>query len=168
MNRDEKIKFLQSFHEAELTQKILIPLFEDVELLMSLIGVGYFTALLYLYEVGDIKRFPSASKLASWIGLVPRVHQSGDACYYGKITKKGSPLLRWALIQAAQSAVRSLLESKISLAVTMYHILTRREPYWFGRETTYNEKLKKAQSLSEKSPNQPRRSTCLAFLLIYY
>jgi transposase len=157
--------------EVELEIAAQAGITEDVKLLMSLIGVGYFTALLFLYEIGNIKRFSSSSKLASWIGLVPKVHQSGNSCYYGNITKKGSSLLRWSLIQAAHSAVRSdphwrAKFNRISakrgkqkayvaiareLAVTMYHMLTRREPYWFGREKTYTQKLKNLERLVRKT-----------------
>ncbi|MGI9951342.1 transposase, partial [Moorellaceae bacterium AZ2] len=53
-----------------------------------------------------IKRFASAKKLASFSGLVPSVHQSGKTRYTGHITKAGRSMLRWVLIQVAQTAVR--------------------------------------------------------------
>ena len=74
-----RIDILQT-HIKEVEQRILIQteITEDVTLLMTIIGIDIFTALLFLYEIGDINRFPSASKLSSWLGLVPKVHQSGD------------------------------------------------------------------------------------------
>ncbi|MEM3594282.1 MAG: IS110 family transposase, partial [Candidatus Jordarchaeaceae archaeon] len=66
----------------------------------------HYTALLILTEIGDIQRFPGPEKLVSWIGLAPRVHQSGEKLRSGAITKEGTPRLRWAFIQAARVAVR--------------------------------------------------------------
>ena len=79
---------------------------EDVKLLMGIPGVNYYTALLLTSEIGDFSRFSSANKLVSWLGLAPRVHQSANTIYNGRITKEGSPRVRWALVQAARSAVQ--------------------------------------------------------------
>ncbi|MBU7025855.1 MAG: IS110 family transposase [Theionarchaea archaeon] len=144
---------------------------EDVVTLLTLIGVDYFTAMLFLCEIGDVTRFPSASKLTSWLGLVPSVHQSGNTCYHGKITKKGSRLVRWALIQSAQVAVqkdphwrekfnrishrrgkqKAYVAIARELAVTMYHMLMKNQPYYYGREETTNRKLKKLKRLIKKA-----------------
>ncbi|MBU7028781.1 MAG: IS110 family transposase [Theionarchaea archaeon] len=144
---------------------------EDVVTLLTLIGVDYFTAMLFLYEIGDVTRFSSASKLTSWLGLVPSVHQSGNTCYHGKITKKGSRLVRWALIQSAQVAVqkdphwrekfnrisyrrgkqKAYVAIARELAVTMYHMLMNDEPYRYQREETTNRKLKKLNRLIKKA-----------------
>jgi transposase len=56
---------------------------------------------------GDITRFPSARKLASWAGLTATVRGSGLTVRHGHISKQGSAWLRWALNQAAQAAKRS-------------------------------------------------------------
>jgi transposase len=52
-------------------------------------------------EIGTITRFPDGPHLASYAGLVPRVERSGSRQWSGRITKAGSPWLRWALIEAA-------------------------------------------------------------------
>jgi transposase len=78
-----------------------------VKVLTQLPGVGEFTALVILAEVGDITRFGSARKLASWAGLTPTVRGSGRTVHHGHISKQGSAWLRWALGQAAQTAKRS-------------------------------------------------------------
>jgi transposase len=75
--------------------------------LTTLPGVGEFTALVMLAEIGDISRFPSARKLASWAGLTPTVRGSDLKVRHGHISKQGSVWLRWALNQAAQTAKRS-------------------------------------------------------------
>jgi transposase len=68
---------------------------ENARLLMTIPGVGYFSALTISAEIGDISRFSDAEKLCSYAGLVPSVHQSGSTKRYGKITKQGSKMLRW-------------------------------------------------------------------------
>jgi transposase len=75
--------------------------------LATLPGVGQFTALVMLAEIGDISRFGSARKLASWAGLTPTVRGSDLTVRHGHISKQGSAWLRWALNQAAQTAKRS-------------------------------------------------------------
>src|SRR5689334_9849448 len=78
-----------------------------VKVLTTLPGVGQFTALMMLAEIGDITRFGSARKLASWAGLTPTVRGSDLKVRHGHISKQGSAWLRWVLNQAAQTAKRS-------------------------------------------------------------
>ena len=78
-----------------------------VKVLTQLPGVGPFTALVILAEVGDVSRFGSARKLASWAGLTPTVRGSDRVAHYGHISKQGSVWLRWVLCEAAQTAKRS-------------------------------------------------------------
>jgi transposase len=75
--------------------------------LMTLPGVGPFTALVLLAEIGDITRFGSARKLAGWAGLTPTVRGSDLTVRHGHISKQGTAWLRWVLNQAAQTARRS-------------------------------------------------------------
>ena len=70
-------------------------------------GIGAFIALLLVAEIGDVKRFPSAKHLVSYMGLAPSLHASGERRWTGEITKQGSSLLRWALVQAAHRAALS-------------------------------------------------------------
>jgi transposase len=78
-----------------------------VKLLIQLPGVGPFTALVIVAEVGDVRRFGSARHLASWAGLTPTVRGSDRVAHYGHISKEGSVWLRWVLCEAAQTAKRS-------------------------------------------------------------
>jgi transposase len=78
-----------------------------VKTLTTLPGVGQFTALVMLAEIGDISRFPNARKLASWAGLTPTVRGSDLTVRHGHISKQGSAWLRWVMNQAAQTAKRS-------------------------------------------------------------
>jgi transposase len=77
-----------------------------VKVLTQLPGVGPFTALVILAEVGNVTRFGSARKLASWPGLTPTVRGSDRTVWHGLISKQGSAWLRWALSETAQTAKR--------------------------------------------------------------
>lgn len=120
-----------------------------VQLLITIPGVAEFTALLVRAEIGNIKRFPDADHLASYCGLVPSVRSSGNHTKRGHITKEGNRWLRWALVEASLN-VRNGSEhfknfyyrilarkdkniAKVAtarkLAVAIYHMWTRREPF---------------------------------------
>jgi hypothetical protein len=77
-----------------------------VKVLMGLPGVGEFTVLVILAEVGDISRFPYARKLAAWAGLTPTVRGLDTHVRHGHISKQGSAWLRWIRCEAAQTAKR--------------------------------------------------------------
>jgi transposase len=77
-----------------------------VTVLTQLPGVGEFTALVLLAEIGDISRFGSARKLAAWGGLTPTVRGSDRTVRHGHISKQGPAWVRWVLCQAAQTAKR--------------------------------------------------------------
>lgn len=78
-----------------------------VSLLQTIPGFGTTTAFLLASEIGDVNRFPNAKKFTSYFGLVPRLSQSGNHAYYGRITKLGNPYVRWSLVQASHRLVRS-------------------------------------------------------------
>jgi transposase len=64
---------------------------EKAKLLMTIPGVGYYSALLIRSEIGDINRFPSAKKLCSYAGVIPSTYaSSGNIVFHGHITKQGS------------------------------------------------------------------------------
>jgi transposase len=59
--------------------------------LMTVPGVNVQTAATFMASIGDIRRFPSARKLVSYLGLDPRVRQSGNApARHGRISKAGA------------------------------------------------------------------------------
>ena len=74
--------------------------------LADLVGVGPVLALTIRAEIGDIGRFTRGSALACYAGLVPRVDSSADRVYRGRITRDGSPWLRWALVEMARHAIK--------------------------------------------------------------
>ena len=71
-------------------------------MLCQIRGVGRYTAMLIIAEVGDVKRFPTARHLCAWAGLAPTVRSSDGKARLGHISRQGSPALRWALTEAAQ------------------------------------------------------------------
>ncbi len=73
--------------------------------LMTIPGVGLLTATALLAFIGDIRRFPSARHLASYIGLTPREYSSGLRRYLGRISKRGDGYLRTLLIHGARSVL---------------------------------------------------------------
>jgi len=95
---------------------------EDVKLLMTIPGIGYYSALLVKSEVGDIDRFPFGERLCSYAGLVPSTHASGATVRHGGITKEGSRWLRWVMVEVAQTHVH-----KYDTAITRaYHRIAER------------------------------------------
>lgn len=75
--------------------------------LQTIPGIGPYSAMVILAEIGDVGRFPTKKSLASYAGLVPRVHESAGKRSYGSITRAGSETLRWILLQVAQVAARN-------------------------------------------------------------
>lgn len=80
---------------------------ENVQLLMTVPGVGPLTALSYVAYVGDVSRFENAHQISNFIGFVPKVDRSCTINRIGHITKQGNSLLRSLLVQAAWGCVRS-------------------------------------------------------------
>jgi transposase len=78
--------------------------------LMTHPGVGALTALAFVLIIGDAQRFQCGKQVASYLGLVPSEKSSGNRRRLGHITKQGSSLLRFLLVEAAQVSVRSLPE----------------------------------------------------------
>ena len=134
---------------------------QQVRLLMTMTGVGYFTAMLILTEICTIERFSSEKKLSSWMGLAPSIHQSGEKTRIGSVGP-GNKRLRWVMVQCAHTAVRhdarlkSLYEKyskrkgegKAVVAVAhemtriIYYMLKRNEPYRGENRRLTERKLK--------------------------
>ena len=71
-------------------------------------GVGPLTALAFVLITGKAERFRSGKQIASYLGLVPLEESSGNRRCLGHITKQGSSMMRFLLVEAAQVTVRSL------------------------------------------------------------
>ena len=80
----------------EASQKIEQRAEQDpqAQLLRTIPGVGYYTALLLIAELGDVARFPTAKHVVAYHGLTPRVWSSRRAVHIGRISRQGSAYLR--------------------------------------------------------------------------
>ncbi|HEV7333634.1 MAG TPA: IS110 family transposase [Flavisolibacter sp.] len=121
---------------------------KEYYLLRSIPGVGPFTAIGLLAEVGDIKRFKGIDKLSSYIGLVPSVRSSGEKSYSCGITYRSKSLLRSYLIEAAWIAAKKdpvlmqyyqerkgsdhkklIIKLAAKTLSRIYHVIKAGEPY---------------------------------------
>jgi transposase len=124
-----------------------------IPLLLSCPGIGWALAFTIASEIGDIARFPSARRLVGYSGLCPAVDQSGERDRRGPLRKNGPNYLRWALVEAAHSAVRwhppyrelaerkraqlgpkrgtkiAAIEVARRLTEAHWHMLTRNQPF---------------------------------------
>jgi transposase len=75
---------------------------ERVKLLCQIRGIGRYSAMLIITEIGEVKRFPTAKHLCQWAGLTPTIRSSDGKARLGHISRQGSTILRWALCEAAQ------------------------------------------------------------------
>jgi transposase len=134
---------------------------DGVKLLMTLPGVGAATAQAMMAAIGNISRFDSPLKLASYFGLIPSVHQSADRAYHGKITKQGNSNVRWLLVEVAHHAGRhpgplghqfqriarkkgvnvARVAIARKLAVLAWHLLTKGESYRYASPLATEKKL---------------------------
>lgn len=126
----------------------------EAKLLETIPGVGVLLAQLIAVEIADISRFSSAERLGSYAGLVPSLHQSGQRLYHGSCQKSGNKFLRWAMVEAAQVAVRkdprmkdfysrikrkkgsqkAIVAAARKLLAVVFYILTRNEAYHYGNQ----------------------------------
>ena len=80
---------------------------EDVELLMTIPGIGINTAITIAAYTEDLERFEgNYKKFAAYVGIIPSVHNSNESTHYGRITKHGPQELRTAFVQAAMGMIR--------------------------------------------------------------
>lgn len=106
---------------SEISER-LRPFADELERLDTIPGVGQRTAEVLVAEVGtDMSRFPTAGHLASWAGMCPGNHESAGKRLSGR-TRKGSPWLRTALIEAAHGA----RHARRTYLAAQYHRLAAR------------------------------------------
>jgi transposase len=103
-----RVKLLQE-EKADLEKQLEEALADqqaDLKLLESIPGIGTLSACYLLAEVGDFRRFASASHLVAWSGLTPKRHESGKSQGYTAISRMGSSTLRRVLYMPALTAKR--------------------------------------------------------------
>jgi len=139
---------------------------EEMRRLMTVPGVNLHTAATFMASVGDVGRFGDPRKLVSYLGLDPKVRQSGEErARHGHISKQGASEARHMLCEAAWIVVRSPSPlrafgeriaarrgSRIAtvavarkLVVLFWHLLTSEQDYAFGRPTLTRKKLRRLE-----------------------
>src|SRR4051794_23068234 len=162
--------------ERALAEQVLAS--AEMRRLLTLPGVNFVTAAALLAAIGEIGRFPSARQLVSYLGLDPRVRQSGsEPARHGRISKQGPGETRHVLVEAAWHATRApgplrAFHQRIAarrggniatvavarkLAVIAWHMLPRGEDYAFARPSLTREKLRRLELMTGAERHKGKR-----------
>jgi transposase len=138
----------------------------EIKRLMTVPGVNVIVAATFLAAVGDVGRFPTPRQLVGYLGLDPRVRQSGSTpARHGRISKQGSASARHALVEASWSVVRqpgplhafyqrirarrghqvAVVAAARKLACLFWCMLTRREDYAYQQPSLTRKKLRRLE-----------------------
>src|SRR5262249_12151675 len=167
--------------ERALAEQVLAS--AEMRRLLTLPGVNFVTAAAPLAAVGDIGRFPTARHVVSYLGLDPRVNQSGtEPARHGRISKQGPGETRHVLVEAAWHATRTpgplrAFHERIAarrggniatvavarkIAVIAWHMLARGEDYAFARPSLPREKLRRLELMTGAQRQKGKRSGAFA------
>jgi len=102
---DEIRDLEEKIRSTELQLKALARQDQAVAYLRTVPGIGLLTATALVAFVGNVQRFPSGRHLASFLGLTPKEHSSGNVRRLGRISKRGDAYLRTLLIHGARSVL---------------------------------------------------------------
>jgi transposase len=86
--------------------------------LRELDGIGPVLAAVITAEIGDVTRFGKPGQLCSWAGLTPRHYESDTKVIRGHVSKQGSKMLRWALVEAIQHQPDGTRPRQVKEAIT--------------------------------------------------
>src|SRR6188472_1989547 len=138
----------------------------EIRRLMTVPGVNLICAATFIAAIGDVGRFLTGRKLVAYLGLDPKVRQSGDApARSGRISKRGSAAARWALVEAAWSVVlqpgplhafydrtrarrghgKAIVATARKLAILFWCMLTRGEDYAHQQPSLTKKKLRRLE-----------------------
>jgi hypothetical protein len=133
---------------------------------MTVPGVSVITAATFTSAIGSIDRFRSPGQLVGYLGLDPKVRQSGsEAAHHGRISKEGPSAVRHTLTEAALPTIRTpgpmrAFHERVrarrghqiatvavarKLAVLFWHLLTRGEDYAYGQPMLTQKKLRQLE-----------------------
>jgi transposase len=162
--------------EKALAEQVLASV--EMRRLLTLPGVNFVTAAALLAAIGDIGRFPTSRQLVSYLGLDPRVTQSGsEPARHGRISKQGPGETRHVLVEAAWHAARApgplrAFHQRVAarrggniatvavarkLAVIAWHMLSRGEDYAFARPSLTREKLRRLELMTGAKQQKGKR-----------
>jgi transposase len=150
----------------------------EIRRLMTVPGVNLICAASFIAAVGNPNRFMTSRKLVAYLGLDPRVKQSGEGpARSGRISKRGSPMARWALVEAAWTAVlqpgplhgfyertkrrrghgKAIVATARKLAVLFWCMLTRGEDYAHQQPSLTRKKLRRLE-ITAGAPKYTRKA----------
>ena len=150
----------------------------EMRRLLTLPGVNFVTAAALIAAIGEVSRFPTARQLVSYLGLDPRVRQSGiEPARHGRISKQGPGETRHVLVEAAWHAARTpgplrAFHERVAarrgsnvatvavarkLAVIAWHMLSRGEDYAFARPSLTREKLRRLELITGAERRKGKR-----------
>ena len=151
----------------------------EVKRLMTVPGVNVIVAATFMAAVGDVSRFPDRRQLTSYLGLDPKVRQSGNSPgTRGRISKQGSSSARHALVEASWSTVRqpgpiaafysrvkarrghqvAIVAAARKLACLFWCLLTREEDYAFAQPSLTRKKMRRLELQAGAPKGQGGRS----------
>jgi transposase len=150
----------------------------EIRRLMTVPGVNLICAASFIAAVGDPSRFMTSRKLVAYLGLDPKVKRSGEGpARSGRISKRGSPAARWALVEAAWTMVlqpgplhafyertrnrrghgKAIVATARKLAVLFWCMLTRSEDYAHQQPSLTRKKLRRLE-ITAGAPKYTRRA----------
>ena len=167
------------FHASELTavdRDLAVEAFGDpvVARLMTIPGIDSIAAISIVAAVGDFSRFDNPDKLVAYVGLNPKVRQSGNSApVHGRISKAGRAQVRGVLVEAAWSATRApgplrafyqriqarrgfqiaVVATARKMTVLAWHLVTKDQDYAFARPGLVAHKRRKLE-LAAGAPSQ--------------
>jgi transposase len=159
---------------------------ENTKRLMTIPGVDVAVAMSITAAVGDFSRFGSPDKLVRYLGLNPRVKQSGDQpAAHGRIAKQGRAHARGMVVEAAWVAVKTpgplraffervrsrrgmqiaVVATARKLAVLCWHMITRGEDYAFARPSLTAKKLRALELKAGMPSRRGQKGTASGYSL---
>ena len=145
----------------------------EIRRLMTVPGVGMVCAAGFMAAVGDMSRFLTSGRLVAYLGLDPKVRQSGETpARSGRISKRGSASARWGLVEAAHTVVkqpgplrafyertrarrghgRAIVATARKLAVLFWCMLRRNQDYAHQRPALMATKLRQLELTAGAKP----------------
>lgn len=150
----------------------------DMRRLLTLPGINAVSAAAFMAAVGDVRRFPTPGHLVSYLGLDPRVRQSGsEPARHGRISKQGPSDARHVLVEAAWRAGRetgplrafcqrvaakrgtnvATVAVARKLVVIAWHMLTKGRDYAFVRPSLVRQKVRRLELLTGAERQRGKR-----------
>jgi transposase len=156
----------------------------ELRRLLTLPGVNFVTACALLGAIGEVRRFPTARHLVSYLGLDPKVRQSGsEPARHGRISKQGPGEARHVLVEAAWHAARTTgplraFHQRVALrrggnvatvavarklVVIAWHMLNQGQDYAFARPSLVREKIRRLELMTGAEHRKGKRGAVRVF-----